>query len=78
MKKDYYRDVDRENTIVVKTQGRMRLDVFTKGDTDWRETQLDSAYEREVYFGEGNCCLFSLKEEEALRLLEEWKAPMGE
>ena len=76
MDRTFYRDVDRKDTIVVKTQNKMRLDVFSKGDAKWHETEFDSNYEREVYFGEGNCCLFDLKEEAALAMLAEWGAPM--
>ena len=75
MEREYYRDVDRKDTIVVKTHGKMRLDVFTKGAADWRETEFDHSYEREAYFGEGNNCLFSMTEEEAIALLKDWDAP---
>ena len=76
--KQYYRDVERKDTIVVKVMGKMHLAVFSKGDSDWHETEYDSLYEREIYFGEGSCCLFSMTEEEALALLKEWNAPAME
>ena len=75
MEREYYRAVDRKDTIVVKTRGKMRLDMFAKGADGWRETEFDHAYEREIYFGEGNNCLFRMTEEEAAALLIECAAP---
>ena len=60
MEREYYRAVDRKDTIAVKTRGKMHLDVFTKGDFGRRETEFDHSYEREICFGEGNNCLFPM------------------
>ena len=76
--KQYYRDVDRKDTIVVKVPGQWSMLFFSKGDKNGRESKPDDPYEREYYFGEGSCCLFSMTEEEALALLKEWNAPAME
>ena len=44
--KQYYRDVDRKDTIVVKVPGQWSMLFFNKGDKNWRETKPDDPYER--------------------------------
>lgn len=67
----YYRDVDTGN-IVRKSENKFALEYIQKDILKWRETEADSSYEREIYLGEGNTCLFDITCEEAKKILSSW------
>ncbi len=67
----YYRDVDTGN-IVRQSENKFVLEYIQKGILKWRETEADCSYEREIYLGEGNTCLFDITYEEAQKILSSW------
>lgn len=67
----YYRDVDTGN-IVRQSENKFALDYIQKGVLKWRETEPDDSYEREIYLGEGNTCLFDITHEEVQKILNSW------
>lgn len=67
----YYRDVDTGN-IVRQSDNKFALEYIQKGILKWIETEADCSYEREIYLGEGNTCLFDITYEEALKILSSW------
>ena len=68
----YFENVDVPDTIVRKRSGIFELEYISKKNPVWTKTLPNSSYEREFYFGEGNCCLFQITCEEAKRRLAEW------
>ena len=69
----YFRDVDK-GRIVRTVDDSFRLEYLSKGADSWTRTEHDHPYEREYWLGEGNCCLFDISEEEALKIINSWKA----
>lgn len=67
----YYRDVDTGN-IVRQYDNKLALEYIQKGVLKWIETKADDSYEREIYLGEGNTCLFDITYEEAQKILSKW------
>lgn len=72
----YFENVDIPDTIVRKQPDMFELEVISKRNPVWTKTQPNSSYEREYYFGQGNCCLFAITYEEAKKRLSEWGIEM--
>lgn len=68
----YFENVDAPNTIVRKRSDRIPLEYISPGNPVWTETRPNSSYEREYYLAQGNCCLFPISEEEAMKRLTQW------
>ncbi len=68
----YYEDVDRKDRIVRKGANTYKIEWISKESPTWKEVSYDGSYAREIFLGQGNCCLFSITEEEALKRLAEW------
>lgn len=61
----YFKDLDSPDIIVRKRPDIFELEYCSVKNPKWKKTQPNSSYEREFYFGEGNCCLFEISQEEA-------------
>ena len=68
----YYEDIDSPDTSVRKIPESFELEYISKGDPVWVKTRPNSPYERELYFGEGNNCLYNIPYEEAKKRLHQW------
>ena len=64
----YFRDVN-TGFIVRKPDEGMHLEYTYDDLSNWTQTEPDSSYEREYWFGEGNSCLFDITEEEAIAII---------
>ena len=64
----YYRDEDRGFIVRMPDKG-IHLEYTYDDFENWTETEYDSSYEREVWFGEGNNCLIAITEEEAKSII---------
>ena len=64
----YFRDVN-TGFIVRKPDEGMHLECTYDDFSEWTQTEPDSSYEREYWFGEGNMCLFDITEEEAFAII---------
>lgn len=64
----YFRDVN-TSFIVRKPDEGMHLEYTYDDLSNWTQTEPDSLYEREYWFGEGDSCLFDITEEEAIAII---------
>lgn len=64
----YFRDIN-TGFIVRKPDEGMHLEYTYDDFSNWTQTEPDSSYEREYWFGEGNSCLFDITEEEAIAIV---------
>lgn len=67
----YYKNVDYPDTIVRHTIPGP-IEIISARIPYWREADLNSSYAREIYLGEGNCCLFTIDFETAKSMMSEW------
>lgn len=67
----YYENVDLPDTIVRHTIPHP-IEVISARNPVWRESMPNSSYERELFLGQGNCCLFEITYEEAKKRLAAW------
>lgn len=74
---EYYEDVDTGN-IVRKCSDGFCLEYRTKSSEHWIQTQPNSSYEREFWFGEGNTCLFPISEQKAIDTITSWECQLSE
>lgn len=67
----YYKNVDIPDMIVRHTIPGP-IEMISARIPYWRESRPNSSYEREIYLGEGNCCLFTIDYETAKEMMEGW------
>lgn len=68
MKSTYYFD----NSTATLVRHRVSIWVMTSDEPTWYKLAPDNSYEREIYLGQGNNCLWPLSPEEVLDILNKW------
>ena len=73
----YFRDVNTD-FIVRKPDESVHLEYTYDDLSEWTQTEYDSSYEQEYYFGQGNTWLFDITEEEAIDIICSRKNSLSE
>lgn len=68
----YFENADREDTVIRKRPEMFELEVISPRHSGWTKTGPNSSYERELYLGQGNCCMFPITYEEAKKKLAKY------